>query len=300
MTWRSLGAVKRSGRPRRRRGVRHAHDGSFYRRYAFRSSGDQASPSFLFARGTRGGRGSRSEASRRVFLTPPVATTRAACAVRAAHVAGRARAWLAAGGPSTHAAVTVPDRGQPVILSARLGPRGCSHCSAFCTGAGLFSASAISSSNSARLIGREPRHLRPPAHDLLHRHDLRVPLRGRFPGRHRVRLAGHEGVPALPRREPVELLPDVPRPLLGRGQQPGLVELRVEHAPPLSPKMRTPKGRATATAGTSPGGPQRWDRLRRRGRWQVARTATKVRARRGVAHGAVDSLSMKCGFGYFV
>ena len=97
--------------------------------------------------------------------------------------------------------------------------------SAFCTGAGLFSASAI----SRQPIGREPRHLRPPAHDLLHRHDLRVPLRGRFPGRHRVRLAGHEGVPALPRREPVELLDHVPRPLLGRGQQPGLVELPGPH-----------------------------------------------------------------------
>ncbi len=73
-------------------------------------------------------------------------------------------------------------------------------------------------------VGCEPQHLRPPAHDLLHRHDLCVPLRGRFAGRHRVRLAGHEGVPASPRREPVELLADVARPLLGRGQQPGLVE----------------------------------------------------------------------------
>ena len=31
-------------------------------------------------------------------------------------------------------------------------------------------------------VGREPRHLRPPARDLLHRHDLGVPLRGCFPG----------------------------------------------------------------------------------------------------------------------
>ena len=37
------------------------------------------------------------------------------------------------------------------------------------------------------------------------------------------------GVPALPRREPVELLDHVPRPLLGRGQQPGLVELPGPH-----------------------------------------------------------------------
>ena len=33
------------------------------------------------------------------------------------------------------------------------------------------------------------------------RHDLGIPLRGRFRGGHRVRLAGHEGVPALSRRE---------------------------------------------------------------------------------------------------
>ena len=100
----------------------------------------------------------------------------------------------------------------------------CCYCSAFCTGAGLFSASAISSSNSSQAVGREPRHLRPPAHDLLHRHDLGVPLRGRFPGGHCVRLAGHEGVPALTRGESVELLAHVPRALLGRGQQAGLVE----------------------------------------------------------------------------
>ena len=36
-------------------------------------------------------------------------------------------------------------------------------------------------------------------------------------------------VPALPRREPVELLAYVPRPLLGRGQQPGLVEFPGPH-----------------------------------------------------------------------
>ena len=44
--------------------------------------------------------------------------------------------------------------------------------------------------------------------------------------------------------------------------------------------MPTAKWRATAKAGTSPGGPRRWDRLRRRGRWQVPRTAAKVRAPR--------------------
>ena len=44
-------------------------------------------------------------------------------------------------------------------------------------------------------VGREPRHLRPPARNLLHRHDLGVPLRGRFPGGHRVRLAGRASCP---------------------------------------------------------------------------------------------------------
>ena len=76
------------------------------------------------------------------------------------------------------------------------------HWSAFCTGAGLFSACAISSSNSASRSGANRDTSDRQRMDLLHRHDLRVPLRGRFPGRHRVRLAGHEGVPALPRREP--------------------------------------------------------------------------------------------------
>ena len=52
---------------------------------------------------------------------------------------------------------------------------------------------------------------------------------GAFPVAAAYAWPAHEGVPALPQREPVELLPDVPRPLLGRGQQPGLVELPGPH-----------------------------------------------------------------------
>ena len=68
----------------------------------------------------------------------------------------------------------------------------------------------------------------------------------------------------------------------------------VSSMPPYyRPKMPTPRGQVTAPDGTLAGCPPRWDRLRRRGRSQVGRTAAKVRARRGVEGAGVQLLGYR-------
>ena len=101
-----------------------------------------------------------------------------------------------------------------------------------CTGAGLFSASAISSSNSATRSGsNRDTSDRPDRQRMTCSTAMTSAFRfaGAFP------VATAYAWPAMkvyqPCRAsmPVELLPDVPRPLFGRGQQPGLVELPGPH-----------------------------------------------------------------------
>ena len=99
----------------------------------------------------------------------------------------------------------------------------------FCTGAGLFSASAINPSNSSRRSGAN--------RDTSDRQRITcstaMASAFRFEGAFPVATA--YAWPAMKVYQPcraaeaVELLDHVPRPLLGRGQQPGLVELPGPH-----------------------------------------------------------------------
>ena len=95
---------------------------------------------------------------------------------------------------ATSAATTNPTRRLAALLFGDDHP----HCSAFCTGAGLFSASEINSSNSTSRSGanRDTSDRQRGTCSTAMISAFR--FAGAFPGGYRVRLAGHEDVPALP------------------------------------------------------------------------------------------------------
>ena len=94
-----------------------------------------------------------------------------------------------------------------------------------CRGAGCSSACWMPASNSSSLSSAKPFDLPPPARDLLHHHDFRVPPRRSPPRGYRVRLSRDERVPPGLGGELVQLLHQIPLALVLPRQQPVLVKL---------------------------------------------------------------------------
>ena len=94
-----------------------------------------------------------------------------------------------------------------------------------CRGAGCSSACWMPASNSSSLSSAKPFDLPPPARDLLHHHDFRVPPRRSLARGYRVRLSRDERVPPGLGGELVQLLHQIPLALVLPRQQPVLVKL---------------------------------------------------------------------------